>query len=208
MAVNSGWGNRRSVFFRVQRVKDLSNIRADASRGDTRNDLTTVVAQLHMTPGAIFYVVVDDENKLHVIFYQDVQMQKMFAAFPEVLFVDAMYKLNKLRMPVYVLIVENDNGHSKIVAFWLATSEDRMSIKQMADLVVSHNPCPSQVHVIMETKDFSKREVFAQTFPQATMLISHFADIPPRDHYGEAKYNEWREDPCSRTAYQVGICAY
>ena len=156
---------------RVVTLKYLSNIRADASRGDTRNNLTTVVAQLRKTPGAIVDVVVDDENNLRGIFYQNAQMQNMFAAFPEVLFVDATYKLNELRMPVYILIVEDGNGHSEIVAFWLAASEDRVTIKQMADLVVRHNPCTSQVRVIMGDKDFTEREVFSQTFPQATMLI-------------------------------------
>ena len=54
---------------------------------------------------------------------------------------------------------------------WLAASEDRMTIKQMADLVVSHNPCASQVRVIMGDKDFNEREVLAQTFSGATMSI-------------------------------------
>ena len=57
---------------RLVMLNDASNIRADAaSRGDTHNDLTTIVAQLHNTPGSIVDVVVDDENKLHRIFYQD-----------------------------------------------------------------------------------------------------------------------------------------
>ena len=145
--------------------KDLINIREDASRGDTRNDLATVVAQLRKTPGYIDDVVVEDENKLRGIFYQDAQMQKMLAAFPDVLFVDATCKLNGLRTPVYILIVEDGNGHSKIVEFWLAASKDRMTIKQMVDLVVRHNPWVSQVRDIMGYKDFNEREVFAQTFP-------------------------------------------
>lgn len=30
-------------------------------------------------------------------------MRKTFAAFPELLFIDATYKLNDLRMPVYII---------------------------------------------------------------------------------------------------------
>ena len=55
-------------------------------------------------------------------------------------------------MPVYILIVEDGNGHSKIVAFWLAASEDWTTIKQMADLVVRHNPCASQVRYTVKRK--------------------------------------------------------
>ena len=44
-------------------------------------------------------------------------------------------------------------------------------MQQIVELVVRHNPCASQVRVIMGDKDFNEREVFTQTFPQATMLI-------------------------------------
>ena len=41
----------------------------------------------------------------------------------------------------------------------------------MADLVVRHNSCASQVRVIMGDNDFNEREVFVQTYPGATMSI-------------------------------------
>ena len=56
-------------------------------------------------------------------------------------------------MPVYILIVEDGNEHSEIVAFWLAASEDRTTIKQKADLVIHHNPCASQVSYTVTCKD-------------------------------------------------------
>jgi len=37
------------------------------------------------------------------IFYQDEQMRLMYDRFPEIVFVDATYKLNDLRMPLYLL---------------------------------------------------------------------------------------------------------
>ena len=43
--------------------------------------------------------------------------------------------------------------------------------KMRCTTVVRQNPCASQVRVIMGVKDFTEREVFAQTFPGATMLI-------------------------------------
>ena len=92
--------------------------------------------------------------------WRSLRGQKMFAAFPEVLFVDASYKLNELLMPVYILIVEGGNGYSKIVAFrfWLVASEDRTTIKQMTDLGVRHNPCANQVHYTVIRKDQGNRK--------------------------------------------------
>ena len=43
----------------------------------------------------------------------------VYAAYPEVLLVDATYKLNELRMPVYLLLVIDSNGQSEIVGVFV-----------------------------------------------------------------------------------------
>jgi len=47
-------------------------------------------------------------------------MKVVFAAYPEVLLVDVAYKLNELQMPVYLLLVIDSNGQSKIVGVFIA----------------------------------------------------------------------------------------
>ena len=34
-------------------------------------------------------------------------------------FVDSTYKLNDLRMPIYLFVVEDGNGETEIVALWM-----------------------------------------------------------------------------------------
>ena len=70
------------------------------------------------------------------IFYQNREMKCMFDKFPELLFIDATYKLNNLRMPLYVYLVEDGNGESEIIALFMVTSENADSIKKMA---MKHN---------------------------------------------------------------------
>ena len=43
-------------------------------------------------------------------------MAGMFHAYPELLLIDATYKLNDLQMPLYVLMIVNGNGESEIIA--------------------------------------------------------------------------------------------
>ena len=62
------------------------------------------------------------------IFFQDEEMKLMYDKFPEILFVDATYKLNDLHMPLYVFLVEDGNGESEIVAVWMIVIEDTTSI--------------------------------------------------------------------------------
>ena len=66
-------------------------------------------------------------------------MRKTFAAFPELLFIDATYKLNDLRMPVYIMLVEDGNGESEIVCIWIVNQEDNQTITKMMESFKNHN---------------------------------------------------------------------
>ena len=57
-----------------------------------------------------------NENRVFTgLFFQDSLMKSNFASYPEVILVDATYKLNELRMPVYLMLVIDGNGQSEIV---------------------------------------------------------------------------------------------
>ncbi len=46
-------------------------------------------------------------------------MIEAFRAYPELVCVDATYKLLELRLPVYIMLCEDSNGLSEIVAVCL-----------------------------------------------------------------------------------------
>ncbi|KAJ8281155.1 hypothetical protein GJAV_G00064170 [Gymnothorax javanicus] len=50
------------------------------------------------------------DDTLEAIYYQDEMMKWKFKCFPELLMVDATYKLNDIRMPVFLQIVVDGNG--------------------------------------------------------------------------------------------------
>ena len=69
---------------------------------------------------------VHQDKNFKGIFFQDLQMQKVDEKFPEILLVDATYKLLELRMPIYLLIAIDGDGESEIVAlFTLADEQSR-----------------------------------------------------------------------------------
>lgn len=61
-------------------------------------------------------------------------MREIYASFPEMSLVDATHKLYELLMPHYIVLTEDGNGESEIVAVWLVVNEDESSIKQMVAL--------------------------------------------------------------------------
>uniref|UniRef100_A0A1X7U9F9 ZSWIM1/3 RNaseH-like domain-containing protein n=1 Tax=Amphimedon queenslandica TaxID=400682 RepID=A0A1X7U9F9_AMPQE len=72
---------------------------------------------------AIVEVFVNTDNVLQGFFFQDESMTQVFLAFPELLCMDATYKLLELRFPLYVMLVEDGNGISEVAAAFLLLEE-------------------------------------------------------------------------------------
>ena len=60
----------------------------------------------------------DDKNVLSNIFFQAKSWQNIYEQFPELILIDATYKLNNLNMPLYIIMVVDGNGESEVVALW------------------------------------------------------------------------------------------
>lgn len=100
-----------------------------------------IIPSIVVLVGSIVEIIVTEDNVVNGIFFQDEEMWHMYDRFPEMLlnFVDATYKLNDLRMPLYLFLVEDGNGESEIVAVWMVVTEDATSIRQMAEIFKKHN---------------------------------------------------------------------
>ena len=101
-------------------------------------------------------------------------MRHMYHCFPEMVFVDATYKLYDLRMPIYLFVVEDGNGETEIVALWMVAKEDEASISGMAEILKKYNPSWIKMTTIMADKDFVERDVLKEKFPDAQVLICLF----------------------------------
>ena len=152
-------------------LKDISNIKQNAKKDFQKNDLDDVIDYLKQQPGGRTEVVVDEENNFKGLFYQDAHMQNMYAHFPEILLVDATYKLLDLRMPVYLLVCIDGDGLSEIVAMFIVAEETKEVIQATVELFKKHNTSWDQTKVVMSDKDFTEREVFKDSFPTATLSI-------------------------------------
>lgn len=124
--------------------------------------------------GSTTEVVADSESNLLGVYFQDGKMKAAYEAFPEMLFVDATHKLNKFRMPLYIMLGEDGNGESEIVAVFLVGNEEGSTIRAMVEIFKKHNPAWNKTQTIMSDKDFTERGVFAAEFPEAKLLICLF----------------------------------
>ena len=111
---------------------------------------------------------------LKAIYFQTTEMKTVYASYPELLLIDATYKLNDLQMPLYVLMIVDGNGESEIVCLWLTQFEDKETITELVQEFKKHNSCWLETRCIMSDKDMTERKTLCEQFPQAKLLICLF----------------------------------
>ena len=116
----------------------------------------------------------DDQKNLKGLFFQDQQMIDTFRAYPELLCLDATYKLLELGLPTYIMLCEDSNGQSEIISVCLLVQEDATSMTWMVDAFKQHNQEWQKIRVIMADKDIGERDVLKRCFPNASVLICLF----------------------------------
>ena len=124
--------------------------------------------------GATVEVMSNESDSLLGIYFQDEDMKQMFRAYPEFLCIDATYKLLELRFPVYIMLIEDGNGQSEIIAVFLLLEETEASLSKMLEIFKKYNSAWSSVRVVMSDKDMTERQVLKASFPDADTLICLF----------------------------------
>ena len=127
-----------------------------------------------MWPDSVTEMFVDDEGIVTAIFFQTKEMMDTFRCYPEVILLDATYKLNDRRMPLYVMAVIDGNGETEIVGLWLVENEERKTLAFALDAFKKHNPQWEKVECLMTDKDITEREVIYEKFPGKPLLICLF----------------------------------
>ncbi|XP_065320007.1 uncharacterized protein LOC135927766 [Gordionus sp. m RMFG-2023] len=152
-------------------LRDIHNLSANLNKPST-NMLIDVVNQLREDKDAIVEIH-EENNELMGIFYQDIAMRHFVKCYPEVLFIDATYKLNNLGMPLFILMVIDGDGQSQIAALWLVKGETYKCVKTMCDIFGRYN-IKDNIQVIIGDKDFADRQALYESFPKAEIHICIF----------------------------------
>lgn len=167
----------RKKFGTAATLKDIHNLSAKqkTDRVDTRSPLEKLYGELAHCQGIHAEVIVSGEtNELEGIFIQDERMRMYFDLYPEVVIMDATYKLNDRRMPLFMILVIDGNGESQIAAIFILKSENYAIVSQMLAKFKSLNPNHILIKVILADKHFAGRKAYTESFPQAILQICIF----------------------------------
>uniref|UniRef100_A0A1X7TV94 MULE transposase domain-containing protein n=1 Tax=Amphimedon queenslandica TaxID=400682 RepID=A0A1X7TV94_AMPQE len=106
----------------------------------TDTNLEKLIDTLKQIEGASIEVFTNSSGTLTGLFFQDGIMKSVYSAYPEMILVDATYKLNDVRMPLYLFLSINGNENSEIVLVFLTLLEGKDDIYAMIQHFKGHNP--------------------------------------------------------------------
>ena len=86
-------------------------------------------------------------------------MRSTFEVYPEIIFLDATYKLLELKFPVYLFVVEDANGEGEIVRLGSLVHEDAESLEWLVQSFIERNPNIKKTRLVMADKDMKERDV-------------------------------------------------
>ena len=107
----------------------------------------------------------DEEKNFNGLFFQDQQMKDTF---------HATYKLLALGLSTYLMLCEDSNGQSEIIAVCLPVTEDASSMMWMMETFKKHNLNWDRICILMADKDIGESDVLKQCLPNSSVLICLF----------------------------------
>lgn len=155
-------------------LRDLSNLAARKKQGCSRNDLEATVKLLQNKYASTVRLLTGENNELRAIFFQDDAMRRSFEDYPEIIFIDATYKLLETRMSCFLMLVEDGNGESEIVAVGLFGVEDGDTLRWFFNVFKELNKSWNSVKITMADKDLKERRIVTELLPQSSLHICAF----------------------------------
>lgn len=103
-------------------------------------------------------VLSDEDDNFQGLFFQDATMKEDFCSNPEILFIDATYKLTELKLSVFLMMVEDSMGHCEVVGVSLLVNETVETLTWLINMFKKNNDT-TNLYVVMADKDITERHV-------------------------------------------------
>ncbi|KAF2905892.1 hypothetical protein ILUMI_00282 [Ignelater luminosus] len=178
-----------SVGYKFSSLEEFEKRLNNASKSKTLRKESLCPAHIHIKisdSGKEFIVTSVNNTHNHVVTeiegvdtFRDLafftrNMIMSLSSYPEIICIDATYKLLHVKAPVYVILNEDGNGESTIVGMGILVQEDEESLQWFLDIFKSQNTSWVKIRNIMSDKDITEREILKKCFPEAQLHICIF----------------------------------
>ena len=154
-------------------TKDILNVKQKFSseqvNGRTQGEILSDMLneQTRKDPNGTTILQTDENNDFDFLFFQTSEMKKMFAKFPEMIFIDNTYNVCSEGYILNAILVGDQDGSGKPVAYCYMKRETKETLEKIIDDT-------SQINVIMVDKDLTEISILESKIPDAHIQICSF----------------------------------
>ena len=122
---------------------------------------------------ATTFIEVDEDKNLDLLFIQTSEMKEMFEKSPNMIFMDNTYNVNIEGYPLNVILVDDENGNGKPVAYTYMRRETKENLTRVMEIFGEYNDI-SKINVVMIDKDLTEISVLREKLPNAHIQLCSF----------------------------------
>ena len=122
---------------------------------------------------ATTYVEIDVDSNLDLLFIQTSEMKTMFQKSPNMIFMDNTYKVNLEGYTLNVILVDDENGNGKPVAYTFLRRETKENLTRVMEIFGEYNDL-TKINVVMIDKDLTEIAILREKLPAAHIQICSF----------------------------------
>ena len=147
-----------------------------------------------------------DEKEIEILFVQSSYMRHIFQSYPDVLYIDGTYCLNRYNYPLYVfLVVDGDNtGH--VVGYALVKDETTCTLSSLFCEFVRKSGV-SGVKTVVVDKDQAEIEALKCSLPDANIVLCRFHVQQAFKNAIASKCNKFEQDEVKKLVHKMVYCS-
>lgn len=155
-------------------LKDLRNIQYSMKKNND-NKIENIVNILQNSYDSKVSVLCSHDNTFNALYFSTPVMRNNMQAWPEFIAIDGTYKLMNNGCTLFLLIVEDSDGHSEIVGICIAANEEKDTLSFFLNCFKEeHINVIGKIKCFMGDKDLLERDVLKEVFPGVSTYLCLF----------------------------------
>ncbi|XP_067866046.1 zinc finger SWIM domain-containing protein 3 [Heterodontus francisci] len=161
-------------FNKTVTLSDIRNVKSRLKTGDDSMDALCDTLEKIQQDGAALRVGLQGSSILYIAFMTPA-MKAYMQAFPELLFMDGTYKMNKCGYPLYQVMVQDNVGRGRAVFYAMVRNETAQMLDEIVGVFVDFmGSSACRVRSAIVDKDINEINAIRKHLPAATVLLCQF----------------------------------
>ena len=156
-------------------LQDIRNLKKKVKIGEGLTDVEQLTELLEEIEGkGKVDISIDENGAIMMIAFATNEMMQMYLQYPEIIFMDGTYKINKYSYPLYMILIQDNLGSCRAVFYTFLRSETADMMNSLIASFCKMMEDVSKTETVMLDKYQNEIQAVRTALPIATILLCKF----------------------------------